>query len=283
MSNLSHFQFFFLIQIAVIAEGSIQELGTHNALLREDGIYATLCKAQGIRGTEESAQFQSSKQSESTKSVMEAPVSGEKTSIVIKPKGNIDDIEAGLVQEDPLQERDDDEEDEAVASMSRLWSYNRPEWPYVCMGLVGGVLVGALPPCEGILFGMLTSNLFSLEPTALREQNRELSLYFFLLAAVALLGNMLLGYGFSVAGFRLTRRMRVKVFEKILRHSIGWFDFPEHSTGELTTMLEEDAEAVSNVTGSQLGQKVQVFSSLATGLAISLSFSWQIGLTAIGW
>ena len=71
------------------------------------------------------------------------------------------------------------------------------------------------------------------------------------------------------------------VFEKIMRHSMGWFDFPEHSTGELTTRLEEDSEAVSNVTGWQQGQRVQVLSSLIIGMLVALIYSWQIGLIAI--
>ena len=35
-------------QIAVIADGSIQELGTHKELIEEGGIYATLCEGQGL-------------------------------------------------------------------------------------------------------------------------------------------------------------------------------------------------------------------------------------------
>ena len=62
---------------------------------------------------------------------------------------------------------------------------------------------------------------------------------------------------------------------------MGWFDFPEHSTGELTTRLEEDTEAVSNVTGWQQGQRVQVFASLIAGMVVALIYSWQIGIIAI--
>ena len=76
--------------------------------------------------------------------------------------------------------------------------------------------------------------------------------------------------------------MRVLVFSKIMRQSMGWFDFPEHSAGELTTRLEEDSEAVSNVTGWHQGQRVQVFSSLISGMVVAMVYSWQIGLIAIG-
>jgi len=90
-----------------------------------------------------------------------------------------------------------------------------------------------------------------------------------------------MGIGFGVSGSRLTRQMRVLVFDKLMRYSIGWFDFPEHSTGELTTRLEEDSETVGNITGLSQGQRVQVFSCLAAGLIVTLVYSWQVGLTAI--
>ena len=62
---------------------------------------------------------------------------------------------------------------------------------------------------------------------------------------------------------------------------MGWFDYAEHSTGELTTALEEDSETVSNVTGLSQGQRIQVFSCLAAGLIVALIYSWQVGLVAI--
>ena len=114
-------------------------------------------------------------------------------------------------------------------------------------------------------------------PDEMREENKTLSLSFLALAGGSLFGNMAMGCGFTVSGFRLTRRLRVLVFEKIMRRSMGWFDFPEHSTGELTSRLEEDAEAVSNVTGWQFGQRVLLISSLAIGITIAMIFSWQIG------
>jgi ATP-binding cassette subfamily B (MDR/TAP) protein 1 len=59
------------------------------------------------------------------------------------------------------------------------------------------------------------------------------------------------------------------------------FDFPEHSTGELTTRLEADAEAVANVTGWALGYRIRIISTMCAGIAIALAFAWQVGLIAI--
>ena len=72
------------------------------------------------------------------------------------------------------------------------------------------------------------------------------------------------------------------VFDKLMRYPMSWFDWPQHSTGELTTRLEEDSETVSNVTGLSQGQRIQVFSCLAAGLIVALVYSWQIGLMALG-
>lgn len=62
---------------------------------------------------------------------------------------------------------------------------------------------------------------------------------------------------------------------------VGWFDFPEHSVGELTTALEEDSETAGAVTGLQQGQRIQTFSCLVAGMIVALYYSWQVGLIAI--
>ena len=269
-------------QIAVIAEGSIQELGTHRELLEEDGIYATLCESQGI-GADAADAISSVPQSQAEPSSIVQP---SKEGAVINPTGDPDDPERGIpvTKEGDADDFEEDEEgqEEELASMSRLWLYNKAEWGYLVLGTVGALVVGVLPPAEGILYAQLTANFFTMESAPMREQNTMLSLCFLALAAASLLGNMAMGCGFSVAGFRLTRRLRVLCFEKIMRQSIAWFDYSENSTGELTERLEADAEAVNKVTGWNLGQQIQVFSSLACGIVISLSFSWQIGLIAIG-
>lgn len=268
-------------QIAVISDGGIAELGTHTSLLDEGGIYATLCESQGI--TKDSLEGETAGDVSSSLAVGTVT---DKGGVDLKPTGDPDDVEAAMHTsknvEKPITESEEDEDKlDLSGTRKRLWEYNRPEWWYIVNGVIGACVTGVLKPSEGILYAQIVANFFVLEPDAMREQNRFLSLCFLALAGGALLGNMSMASGFSVSGFRLTRRMRVLTFEKIVRHSMSWFDFPEHSTGELTIRLEEDAEAVSSVTGWALGYNIQVVSSLASGIIIALSFSWQIGLVAI--
>lgn len=262
----------------MIAEGAIQELGTHRELFEEGGIYTQLCEGQGLKADSADTVKVADAPSLSTKAKSaEAPETVFKEdAVTTKPKGNPDDVEQAL-----MEEKNDLISTKGI--MSRLWQYNKDEKWYMLLGYAGGIIAGLLPPCEGVLFGILTNNLLfeDDDPERLRELNQPLSLWFLLLAGASFCANIAMGVGFGVSGFRLTRRMRVLVFERITRHSMGWFDFPEHSTGELTTRLEEDAEAVSNVTGWQQGQRIQTFTCLAGGMIVALVFSWQIGLIAM--
>ena len=64
----------------------------------------------------------------------------------------------------------------------------------------------------------------------MRSTNYELSLWFLLLAFLSLVGNVFMGLGFGVSGSRLTRRMRVLVFDKFMRYSMGWCVLGSFST-----------------------------------------------------
>ena len=51
----------------------------------------------------------------------------------------------------------------------------------------------------------------------------------------------------SIAGERLTVRLRINTFTAMLKQEIGWFDRRENSTGALTQRLATDASEVKGV------------------------------------
>lgn len=55
----------------------------------------------------------------------------------------------------------------------------------------------------------------------MRNVNYHLSLWFLLLAAISFIGNIAMGVGFGVGGCRLTRKLRVLVFDRFMRFSMG--------------------------------------------------------------
>ena len=257
-------------QIAVISNGSIAELGTHRSLFESNGIYTTLCESQGITADSSAAEATTSQ-----KDASDGPDNG-----LSSPADNAD-LEAGVDSKGPKKLEPDELEEEELAPMSRLWKYTKSDWPYLMLGILGAGIAGALSPCEAILTAQIVANYYIVDADQMADANLPYTLGFLALAGGALFGNLMSGVGFSVSGYRLTTRMRVLAFGSIVRRDMGWFDFPEHSTGELTTRLATDAELVSNVVGWQLGFKVRMISSLVTGIIIALVFSWQVGLVAL--
>ena len=54
-------------------------------------------------------------------------------------------------------------------------------------------------------------------------------------------------FSLATAGERLTKRIRLKTFQAMLRQDISWYDHRGHSTGALTTRLAVDAADVKGV------------------------------------
>ena len=54
-------------------------------------------------------------------------------------------------------------------------------------------------------------------------------------------------FSLSVAGERLTKRLRYRSFKAMLRQEMAWFDRKANSTGALLTRLASDTAAVKGV------------------------------------
>jgi len=52
---------------------------------------------------------------------------------------------------------------------------------------------------------------------------------------------------FSLAGVRLTARLRIAAFSAMLRQEVGWFDDERNSVGVLCARLSGDAASVQGV------------------------------------
>lgn len=272
-------------QIAVVANGGIAELGTHKSLMEQDGIYSALCASQGI--TADSKGIDVSAATSNWVNKQSGAIASPIIAGVIDDNGNIDiemNEKSPMKQQLDRIEKEDQEFDlafEGLAPISRLYQYAIPESLYTIAGLFGSLIVGALSPAESILTANIVANFYIASPDEMIFFNKRWILSFLYFALASLVGNAMIGCGLSVSGQRLTTRMRVILFNSIIRRSMGWFDVADHSTGELTARLGTDAEAVAGVTGIQLGYRVRVISSLVTGVVIALVYSWKIGLVAL--
>ncbi|CAM9430402.1 unnamed protein product [Ascophyllum nodosum] len=280
-------------RIAVVANKGIVEVGTHSDLLARNGLYTSLCAMQGAEDQKKHFGIPSvlvpapTATTTSTK-VISGDVSINAERITQTSRQFRSDVMhkggegAGNGGKETIKKKSNGKQNEyPLPPSSRMWALNKPEAGYLALGVVGAVLAGSLFPVQATLIANMQSNLYGTNADKVRETGEIWSLSFVALAIVAVVGYTSMSYGFSVAGERLTRRLREITFKAILRHDVSWFDKDENSVGCLTTNLEEDSAKVKLATGISVGQTTQLTVTLLIGVLIGLITAWQVGLLAM--
>jgi ABC-type multidrug transport system fused ATPase/permease subunit len=262
--------------IAVIANGKIAEMGDHETLLqKEDGIYRLLCQSQGIKPSAPGSVVPHLKNPYTAS----APMSSDQQSKETAKESIFEVTEEGLAASKTENEMEPSEVE--IASMSSIWHYAGWDAIYTLMGVTGSAIVGALSPCESILTAKIVTTFYSTDPDEMVAENLTHITKFMYFALASLVGNCMIGYGLANSGSNLGAKLRSLSFGSMLKHSMGWFDLPEHSTGDLTNILGAEVESVEALVGLPLGFRVRVLTSVITGVAIALAYALQIGLVAI--
>ncbi|CAF0955337.1 unnamed protein product [Rotaria sordida] len=98
----------------------------------------------------------------------------------------------------------------------------------------------------------------------------------------ALLGEIVGNFMFACSGEALTKRLRAKAFQAILRQEIAWFDHPDNNTGALCTRLSSEAATIQGVAGARIGVILSTVGNLSVGITIAFIFGWKLSLVALG-
>ena len=83
---------------------------------------------------------------------------------------------------------------------------------------------------------------------------------------------------FGWGGDNLTLKLRVKLFEAILRKHIGWFDNKDRAPGILTNIITEHISQVNGLTTQAIGIICEAALGLIISVLICFFFSWRLGL-----
>uniref|UniRef100_T1GL14 ABC transmembrane type-1 domain-containing protein n=1 Tax=Megaselia scalaris TaxID=36166 RepID=T1GL14_MEGSC len=121
--------------------------------------------------------------------------------------------------------------------------------------------MGCAFPLFAIIFGDILEALSDEDPDTVRTRSNTYSMYFAITGVVVGGATFLTIYSFSIAGEKLTERLRGMAFRAMLRQELGWFDDKANGTGSLCARLSGDAAAVQGATGQRVGTIIQ---SLAT-------------------
>ncbi|CAB0012629.1 unnamed protein product [Nesidiocoris tenuis] len=125
----------------------------------------------------------------------------------------------------------------------RLLKINTPDWPLLLIGFLSCAVNGTITP----VFAFFYAQIFAiLSMTAVAE--------------------------------RLLARLRLASFQNMLKQQISWFDFEEHSSGKLQTVLAKEAPITKSCSGLRAGQILSTICTLIAAVAIACIFGWQLAL-----
>lgn len=159
----------------------------------------------------------------------------------------------------------------------KLWPYHSPEKFYVLIGAVSQLLAGIVNPVVSIIF----TEIYTIFALSEQEQKR-LSLQYMLMILGISVGNFLVNisynYCFALLGARLTKRLRLKMFESYLRQEVAYHDLDENKSSILATQLAASVPFCKGLTTDMLSIICQAVSSVGFSIIVGLILNWKLCL-----
>ncbi|EFQ90040.1 hypothetical protein PTT_13462 [Pyrenophora teres f. teres 0-1] len=252
-------------RIIVMKDGSVAEDGRHEDLLKKNGTYAELIKAQQFEKGQPSA----------TSSIRSTARSLRKEN----GKVSIDSREASVAAAPSVAQSC---KMSAVELIKRSLSLSRNEAPAIFIGLLSSIFSGGVIIGEALIFGNLVELL---NDTTGADLTSRISFYCLLFLALALIALASHSFGKTVFGIvseNLTLRVRDLSFRTILQQDIAWFSKPGHSHHALMSRLNSDSGSISGLSGVILGTIFSIVTSVLGGIVLAHIVAWKIAIVLLG-
>uniref|UniRef100_A0A453FAI0 Uncharacterized protein n=1 Tax=Aegilops tauschii subsp. strangulata TaxID=200361 RepID=A0A453FAI0_AEGTS len=267
--------------ITVVHQGKIVEQGPHQALVKDpSGAYSQLIRLQETHGNERrKIQDPGVHNSLSKSTSLSIRQSMPKDSFGNSNKYSFRSVE---LQEDEMtgeQNKDDLPDGKTLqkAPIGRLFYLNKPEVPFLLLGVIAASVHGIIFPLFGILMSGIIKSFYE-PPDKLRKDSSFWALIAVVLGVAAFIAIPAEYLLFGIAGGKLIERVRTLSFQNIVHQEIAWFDNPSNSSGALGTRLSVDALNVRRLVGDNLGIIVQSTAAIITGFVIAFTADWRLAL-----
>ncbi len=81
-------------------------------------------------------------------------------------------------------------------------------------------------------------------------------------------------FSFGVIGENVTLKIRMELYERILRKDIGWFDNKENSGTLLNSIIASDTSVINGVSTESLGTMLESMVGMFSGIGIGFYYCW---------
>ncbi|XP_068114232.1 ATP-dependent translocase ABCB1-like [Hyperolius riggenbachi] len=251
--------------IAGFYNGVLVEQGTHEDLMHRKGVYYSLVMLQSREKDGEVEEISDGEPSEEEGDNFEFDDDNENYAEIVleqEESNNMGSINRADIQRKsstkkgrkfsrrkPKPEKSPNKGKEVVEeslpnfSLLRLLKLNKPEWFLIAAGITAAAISSGIYPTFAIILGKIIG-----------------------------------GFAFGIAGENLTMRLRSLSFKSLLQQEIGFFDDHANAVGVLLTRLSTDASQVKGATSSWLGLMTITIFTLLTAIIIAFVYAWHLTL-----
>lgn len=146
------------------------------------------------------------------------------------------------------------------------------DWRFIIPGILGSLVLGLSIPYQAWIVGTFFQTLGDDLSNSSQLSTEVKWLIGFMIATglVTAIAAFVQEFFFAMAGKRMTRRLREKLFEHILKQDITWFDEKAHDVGILTLQLYSDASIVHHIMLIFYGIMIQATVNATASIAIAV-------------
>jgi ATP-binding cassette subfamily B (MDR/TAP) protein 1 len=297
-------------RIAVIADGTVKEIGSHAELMKkENGIYFRLQTLQNLddagplamptkRPSVTTARRSIRVMQRSLSRRSRRSSSSSNTLMYFANDKIFDMIEDEIC--DFSREREA-EKSQSLRNrrqvLKQIWVLFYPCVAHLAIGGIGAIISGLVFPTWGLILALLIDVLHTptlpcslVVETSCQDyydsvvddmQGRSYWIAYICLMAMAasVVGNILARYGFDTASERVSKNLRDKAFESLVRQEPGYLD--TRNTATLTSLMEEDVSSVKAAFAEPLEGVLGALASIVVGLSVGFYMMWPVALLAV--
>lgn len=274
-------------KIAVLQLGKVVELGSHEGLINngEGGVYFNMVKLQQSARKNEGLNAIHHVSEQGNHMQINSSISFSASDYVRIHSQSISIYSCSIPTSISLTPQTKHQNTTAIPSQSpsqwRLLRMNVPEWRRAMQGCLAASINGAIQPVHAYLLGTVVAVYFQKDSSKM-ESEIDIYCYIFLsLAVLSFFSNLLQHYNFAVMGESLTKRVREKMLQNVLKFEIGWFDRDENTSAAIVERIAKEAGAVRALIGDRISLLLQVFVSASLAYTLSLVVAWRIAIVMI--
>ncbi|CAF0883871.1 unnamed protein product, partial [Brachionus calyciflorus] len=261
--------------IAYLSGGQLMEIGTHDELMSSKGFYYELVEAQTQNPIDNSLNHDvpqlknkvNSDSSEDESDIEQKKINDKKRNSVISFGKKDDNIKTEKKKKFNLKK--------LFYYEIKLFKMQKPELFWIVFGVIGSMCVGVVFPITGLVFSNIY-NVFKLPSDKQESESLKYMGILFGIAGANLIANMAYNYSITFVGARLTKRIRVRMFESMMRQEIGFHDLDENRSSVLATQLSMTAPFCKGLSTDKLGLISQGVAGMGFSIIFGFVVNWKL-------